>query len=153
MASTTFSEKRVLSYTPEQLFNVVMDIEHYPQFLPWCVGSRIVERTEDHVTADLIIGYKFIREKFRSKVYHDSPNLITVDYIDGPMKNLSNRWRFIDNKDGTTTIDFYVSFEFRNPLLKQLVAIFFDEIIKRMVSAFEDRAADIYGKTVSPSKA
>ena len=146
MATTTYTEERILPYTPKQLYDVVVDIAAYPSYLPWCVGSRILEETEHEVTADLIIGYKFIRERFRSKVFKQEPALITVDYIEGPLKNLSNRWRFIDNGDGTTTIDFYVAFEFKNPLLKQLVAVFFEEIIKRMVKAFETRAAKLYGE-------
>tara|TARA_B100001778_G_C18585322_1_gene629545 strand:+ start:393 stop:830 length:438 start_codon:yes stop_codon:yes gene_type:complete len=142
--ATTHTETKTLPYTQQQLFDVVASIDKYPEFLPWCVGARIIERSDTHAIADLIIGYKFIREKFRSNVHFDAPKLINVDYVSGPLKNLNNRWRFIDNGDGTTTIDFYVSFEFSNPLLKQLVKIFFDEIIKRMVKAFEDRAASIY---------
>lgn len=154
MASTTFSEKKTLNYTPEQLFDVVADVGHYADFLPWCVGSRIITQSEDEMVADLIIGYKFIREKFRSKVYFDKPKVITVEYLSGPLRNLHNRWRFIDNSDGTTTIDFYVEFEFKNPLLKHLVSMFFDEIIKRMVAAFEERANELYkednhGKNIS----
>lgn len=144
MSSTTFEEKKTLPFTQEQLFHVVADVGSYADFLPWCVGSRIIEQNDEFMIADLIIGYKVIREKFRSKVRFEQNKLITVEYLSGPLQNLHNRWRFIDNKDGTTTIDFYVEFEFKNPLLKHLVSIFFDEIIKRMVDAFEERATKLY---------
>jgi coenzyme Q-binding protein COQ10 len=142
--ATTHTETKILPYTQQQLFDVVSAIDKYPEFLPWCVGARIIERSETHAIADLIIGYKFIREKFRSNVHFDAPHSIAVHYVSGPLKNLSNKWQFIDNGDATTTVNFFVSFEFSNPLLKQLVKIFFDEIIKRMVKAFEDRAAQVY---------
>ena len=96
--------------------------------------------------ADLIIGYKVIQETFSSRVTLDRPKHIHVEYLSGPMKYLSNHWNFIDNKDGTTTIDFFVEFEFKNPLLRKLMGVFFNEIVRRMVSAFEARAIQLYGK-------
>lgn len=150
MASTTFEEKRTLPYSAEQLFDLVADIEDYPNFLPWCVGMKIISRKEEELIADLVIGYKFIRERFRSRVYLERPHAITVDYLSGPLKNLNNRWRFLQNNDGSCTIDFYVEFEFRNPLLKKLVKMFFDEIVRRMVHSFEAQAHKRYGPPEMP---
>lgn len=141
----THAEKRHLPYTPEQLFNLVADVEKYPEFLPWCLACRITKQKEDTVYADLIIGYKMVREKFGSKVVLDRPDLIRVEYLSGPMKYLSNRWRFIREEDGSCTIDFYVDFEFKNMILQKLMGVFFNEAVRRMVQAFEKRAKDLYG--------
>ena len=122
-----------------------MRIDEYPQFLPWCIASRVFETGDDYVKADLVIGYKFFREKFTSHVTFTRPDRIHVHYVDGPMKNLSNQWLFIRNDDGTCTIDFDVNFEFSNPLLQGFVSIFFNEAVRRMVAAFERRAAVLFG--------
>lgn len=141
----THAEKRVLFYTPEQLFDLVASVDRYPEFLPWCLASRITKREGDVFFADLVIGYKMVREKFSSRVTATRPGHIHVEYLSGPMKYLSNHWRFIDNGDGSCTIDFFVDFEFKNPMFKKLLEIFFNEAVRRMVQAFEDRAAQLYG--------
>ncbi len=143
---TTHAEKRTLPYSCEQLFDLVAGVEKYPEFLPWCKASRITKRDGKVLYADLIIGYKMIQEKFSSRVTLDRPKHIHVEYLSGPMKYLSNHWDFVDNGNGTTTIDFFVEFEFRNPLLRRLMGVFFNEIVRRMVSAFEGRAKALYGK-------
>jgi coenzyme Q-binding protein COQ10 len=143
---TTHAEKRTLPYTPEQLFDLVAGVDKYPEFLPWCKTSRITKREGKVIYADLVIGYKMIQEKFSSRVTLNRPKHIHVEYLSGPMKYLSNHWKFIDNRDGTTTIDFFVEFEFRNPFLRRLMGVFFNEIVRRMVTAFEDRAKKLYGR-------
>ena len=144
----THAEQRHLPYTPEQLFDLVADVEKYGEFLPWCVACRITKRDakkeKSEIEADLIIGYKMIREKFKSHVVLDRPNHIRVEYLDGPMKSLSNDWKFIPTDDGTCIIDFYVDFEFKNPMLQGLITMFFDKAVSRMVSAFEKRAGELY---------
>jgi coenzyme Q-binding protein COQ10 len=140
------AERRRLGYRPEQLFDLVADIERYPEFLPWCIGARIRERSEKLVIADLIIGFKMIRERFTSRVDLDRPNLaIDVTYADGPFKHLSNRWRFEPTAEGGCIIDFYVEFEFRSLVLQKLIGVLFHEAVKRMVAAFETRARALYG--------
>lgn len=141
----THAEKRTLPYTPEQLFSLVSDVEKYPEFLPWCLSSRITRREGDVFYADLVIGYKMVREKFTSKVTLSKPDRIHVEYIRGPMKHLSNHWNFIAEPDGSCTIDFYVDFSFRNIFLQNLMGAFFDKIVRKMVGAFEDRAKVLYG--------
>lgn len=144
---TTHAEKRNLPYTPEQLFDLVADVKRYPDFLPWCIASRITKREgPDVFYADLVIGYKMIREKFGSKVTLVNNNHIHVEYLSGPMKYLSNHWKFIREEDGSCTIDFFVDFEFKNKLLQNLIGVFFNEVVQRMVGAFEDRARDLYGE-------
>lgn len=146
---TTHAEKRHLPYTPEQLFDIVADVKKYPEFLPWCISSRITKEEGDIFYADLIIGYKMIREKYGSKVTLKAPDHVHVEYLSGPMKYLSNHWRFIREEDGSCTIDFFVDFEFKNRILQNLIGVFFNEIVQRMVGAFETRANELYSKELN----
>ena len=140
------AEQRLLGYRPEQLFDLVADVERYPEFLPWCIGARIRERSESLLVADLVIGFKLIRERFTSRVTMDRPHLaIETAYADGPFKHLSNRWRFEPTPDGGCRIEFYVEFEFRSAVLQKLIGLLFHEAVKRMVGAFETRARALYG--------
>ncbi len=148
----THAEKRKLPYTPEQLFDLVAAVDKYPEFLPWCIASRITKREGDTFYADLVIGYKMVREQFGSKVTALRPDHIHVEYLSGPMKYLSNHWRFLPEDDGGCLIDFYVDFEFKNKFFQNLIGVFFDKAVRKMVEAFEKRAEDIYGPDVSPSK-
>jgi len=142
----THAEKRVLPHSPEQLFGLVADIERYPEFLPWCVGSRIRRRRENVVVADLIIGFKGIRESFTSEVtLNRSAMRIDVAYRNGPFKYLNNHWIFNAQPDGSCEIDFFVDFEFRSRLLQRIIGLLFNEAVRRMVSAFETRADQLYG--------
>jgi len=144
---TTHAEKRNLPYTPEQLFALVADVSKYPEFLPWCLSCRIRRKESDNLFyADLVIGYKLVRETFGSKVRLEEPSLVHVEYLSGPMKYLSNHWKFIREEDGSCTIDFFVDFEFKSRFLQNLMGVFFNEIVRRMVSAFEARAKDLYGE-------
>ena len=142
----THAEKRVLPYRPDQLFDLVADIERYPEFLPWCVGVRIRERERDTLVADLIIGFRMIRERFTSRVKLDRPGLrIDVAYAEGPFRYLNNHWLFEPMPDGHCRIDFYVDFEFRSHVLQRIIGALFNEAVRRMVSAFENRAKKLYG--------
>lgn len=141
----THAEQRAMPYSCEQMFDLVAGVDRYPEFLPWCLASRITKREGDVFYADLIIGYKMIREKFGSRVTALRPDHVHVEYLSGPMKHLSNHWRFLPQPDGTCIIDFYVDFEFKNPVLQKLIAVFFEEAVKRMVGAFETRARQLYG--------
>lgn len=141
----THQEKKILPYSRKQLFDLIVDIESYPKFLPWCVGSRITKTEgEDLIWADLMIGYKMFREKFSSKVILEHPHSITVEYQSGPMSHLRNYWRLQEMPGGHTEIDFFVDFEFKSKIFQSLSVIFLNEIIKRMVAAFEERAEELY---------
>ncbi len=141
----THSEKRTLPYSAEQLFELVADVEKYSAFLPWCQACRISKREENMIYADLIIGYKMVQEKFTSKVTLTKPDEIHVEYIKGPMKHLSNHWKFIPEPDNSCTIDFFLDFEFKNKIFQNLIGVFFEKALRKMVSAFEARAKDLYG--------
>ncbi|HVJ51532.1 MAG TPA: type II toxin-antitoxin system RatA family toxin [Aliidongia sp.] len=140
-----YAEQRLLPYTPEQLFDLVADIEKYPQFLPWCIGARIRERGAGSVTADLVIGFKVYRERFTSHVVLTPPKQIHVTYSEGPFRYLENHWRFEPGPEGGCIIDFYVDFEFKSKMLQRLIEVLFGEAVRRMVAAFEARARALYG--------
>jgi coenzyme Q-binding protein COQ10 len=140
----THAEKRHLPYTPEQLFDLVADIERYPDFLPWCVAARIRRREGNVLFADLMIGFKMVRERFTSKVTLGT-NRLDVVYTEGPFKYLNNHWIFERAPDGGTIIDFFVDFEFHSKVLRTLIGALFGEAVHLMVASFERRAGQLYG--------
>jgi coenzyme Q-binding protein COQ10 len=147
----THAERRRLPYTPEQLFNLVADIERYPEFLPWCLAARIRRREGRTIHADLVIGFRMVRERFTSKVDLSPQRRIDVAYAQGPFKYLNNHWEFAPTEDGGCEIDFFVDFEFRNRVLQKLIEVLFQEAVRRMVSAFETRARALYGTAGQPA--
>jgi coenzyme Q-binding protein COQ10 len=140
----THAEQRVLPYSPEQLFALVADIERYPEFLPWCVGARIRERSPALIVADLIIGFRMFRERFTSRVTLDPPRRIDVAYTEGPFRYLNNYWIF-ERVPGGCRLDFFVDFEFKSRILQKVIEVLFGEAVRRMVAAFEHRAEQLYG--------
>jgi coenzyme Q-binding protein COQ10 len=143
------TERRVLPFTPRALFDLVADIDRYPEFLPWCLAARIRSRQDNIVIADLGIGHRLIRERFTSRVKLTPPESenaegrIDVEYIEGPMQHMSNRWIFHPVVPNSTEIDFYVDFAFRSKMLEKLMGLVFHEAVTRMVRAFETRARKI----------
>ncbi len=144
----THAEKRLLPYTPEQLYRLVAEVERYPEFLPWCLAARIRKREGDTFWADLVIGFKMIRERFTSQVkLSPEERRIDVAYTEGPFKYLDNHWIFEPRPDGQCEIDFYVDFEFKNRMLQGLMTVLFEEAVRRMVNAFEARAKALYASS------
>jgi len=141
----THVEKRYLPYTSEQLFDLVADIERYPEFLPWCMGARIRKREGNTVHAELVVGFKMFRECFSSVDVFDRPHQIDIRYTKGPLRYLNNHWTFETTPDGGCVIDFYIDFEFHSRLFQKMVGGLFHEAIRRLVQAFESRAHEIYG--------
>ena len=138
-------ERKLLPYTPDQLYGLVMDIERYPEFIPWCTGLRIRRRTADAVISDVRIGFKGISERFTCRVRpHPELRRIDVSYEDGPFKYLRNTWIFEDHPDGCV-VDFFVDFEFKSLILNKIMGLVFTEAVKKMVGAFEARAGVLYG--------
>jgi coenzyme Q-binding protein COQ10 len=143
----THAEKKVLPYTQDQLFDMVADVRRYPEFLPWCVGARIISRTETELVADLTIGFKMFRETFRSHVLLERPHHVHVRYLTGPFRYLNNHWRFNPVGQGgtpATEVDFFVDFEFKSRLLQAVIGTVFNEAVRLMVRAFERRAYILY---------
>ena len=138
------SEQQLLPYTPDQLFDLVADIERYPEFLPWCRGARILERGEGEVLAELVISFAHMRESYVSRVTLNRPQAIDVTLVRGPFQYLTNRWRFT-KLDGGTQIDFHLDFKFRSRLLEGLMGGLFAKATGRMIDAFKERAENLYG--------
>jgi coenzyme Q-binding protein COQ10 len=144
------TEKRILPYTPEQLFDLVADVGHYQEFLPWVAATRIREDSETAMVADLIVGFSALKETFSSRVKKNRPEQIDIDYIEGPLKHLHNHWKF-RAVPGGTEVDFCVDFAFRNRIFEALAGQMFDRALRRMINAFEERAAVLYGAGESGS--
>ena len=148
----THAEKRVVPYTPSQVFDLVADIERYPEFLPWCKATRIRKRQGNLLVGDLIIGFRMVKERFTSHVTLKAPYRIDVEYTQGPLRYLNNHWVFETHPDGCL-IDFYIDFEFHSKMLQKLIGLLFNEAVQRMVGAFEDRAHALYGEPTIPRNA
>ena len=139
------SETRHLPYTPEQLFDLVADVASYDEFLPWVAAVRVRSSSEVETIADLVVGFNAFKERFTSRVTKQRPTNICVDYIEGPLKYLKNEWRFEAAAGGGTTVFFSVDFAFRSRLFETLAGQMFDRALRRMIGAFEQRAAALYG--------
>ena len=144
------AETRRLPYTPEQMYDMVADVAKYPQFLPWVTAMRVRSDSETETLADMIVGFKGLRETFTSRVQKSRPDAITVDYIEGPLKYLRNEWRFKPDGQGCL-VDFSVDFAFKNRVFEMLAGQVFGVALRRMIGAFEDRAAKLYGAGTSGS--
>jgi coenzyme Q-binding protein COQ10 len=137
-------EIRRLPFSAEQMFDLVADVGRYGEFLPWVVATRVKSDDGHEMVADMLVGFKMLREKFTSRVVKQRPGTLTVHYLDGPMRDLDNAWEFRDTPEGCE-IEFNVSFTFRNPLFENLAGQYFDKAFRKMVAAFEERAAQLYG--------
>lgn len=145
------SETRRLPYTPEQMFDLVADVAAYPEFLPWVSAIRVRSNSETDMIADMIVGFKGLRETFTSRVVKERPGHVHVDYVDGPLKYLSNDWRFRPDGEGGVLIDFEVDFAFKNRMFEMLAGQVFDRALRKMIGAFEARAAELYAPDDSGS--
>src|SRR4051812_4407885 len=139
------SETRYLPYTPEQLFDLVADVARYDEFLPWVVAVRIRSSSETETVADLVVGFNAFKERFTSRVVKHKPTHICVDYVEGPLKYLHNEWQFDRAADGATNVHFSVDFAFKSRLFETLAGSMFDRALRRMIGAFEQRVAALYG--------
>jgi coenzyme Q-binding protein COQ10 len=145
----THSEKKILPYTPQQMYDLVADVAKYPEFLPWCAAARIRSRREqgevEIMEADLVISFKVFRERFGSRVtLYPKEMRIDTEYLDGPFRYLESNWRF-HAADGGTEVEFFVDFEFRNKVLQGVIGLVFYDAMQRVVRAFERRARELYG--------
>lgn len=144
------SETRHLPYTTEQMFDLVADVKRYPEFLPWVSAMRVRQNGETETLADMVVGFKGLRETFTSRVEKQRPSAITVEYVDGPLKYLRNDWRFRSEKNGCA-VDFSVDFAFKNRMFEMLAGQVFGAALRRMIGAFEERAAKLYAPSTSAS--
>jgi coenzyme Q-binding protein COQ10 len=148
-----FSSKRRVRHSAPQMFDLVADIERYPEFVPLCKSMRIRQRTAkpdgtEIVVADMTVSFNLVREAFTSRVTLDRPNLkIFVEYLQGPFSNLENRWSFEAKSDANCDVGFFLSYEFKSRMLAMLMGTMFDTAFQRFAAAFEKRADAIYGKS------
>lgn len=145
-------ETRRLAYSAEQMFDLVADVGRYGEFLPWVIATRVRSDTETEMIADMVVGFKSLRESFTSRVAKSRPHEIDVHYIDGPLSDLDNIWTFRAVDDHTCEIDFVVEFTFKNRLFEKIAGQYFDRAFRKMVEAFETRAAQLYGSSSSSAQ-
>jgi coenzyme Q-binding protein COQ10 len=149
----TFRTSRRVRHSAAHMFDLVADVERYPEFLPLCEGLKVRRRTPDEdgrevLVADMTVGYRAIHETFTSRVTLDrASSKILVEYINGPFRQLENRWTFRDEEDGGSTVEFFIAYEFRSRTLGLLMGAMFDKAFRKFAEAFEERANRIYGLT------
>jgi len=134
------SERRLLPYASETLYDIVADVEKYPEFLPWVLGADVMDQTDQGFLADLTVGYKIFQDTYRSEVILTPHQRIDIRYIKGPFKHLHNLWVFSPVSPNSTTIEFFIDFEFQSALFQGMIQAVFTEAVIKMVSAFEERA-------------
>ena len=144
-----FETRRPVPHTPDQMFDLVADVERYPQFLPLCEGLTIRSRKErdgkELLIADMTVGYKAIRETFTSQVVlRPAESLIDVKYVDGPFKYLANHWKFEPAEQGGCEIHFFIDYEFKSRILGAVMGAMFDRAFRLFAEAFEKRADEVY---------
>jgi coenzyme Q-binding protein COQ10 len=147
-----FSTRRRVRHSGTDMFDLVADMESYPQFVPLCRDLKVRQRRQveegvETALSEMTVAYKLIRETFVTRVTLDRPKMqIVVDYLHGPFSHLKNRWTFKDRADGTCDVTFFISYEFSNRALALLMGAMFDLAFRRFADAFERRADHVYGK-------
>ena len=132
-------------FTAQQMFDLITDVDRYEEFIPYCTASRVRERSDSEMLADLAIGYKMLRETYSSRInLGAAPLTVTVHQAKGPFRHLFNRWIFEDTASGCD-VHFELQFEFAVPLLRRIIQPMMNRVVERFVAAFETRALDIYG--------
>jgi coenzyme Q-binding protein COQ10 len=150
-----FRTTRRVAHAAEQMFDLVADVESYPEFVPFCerlhVRGRKAEGEREVLVVDMAVGYKLVRESFTSKVTLDRPALeIRADYLDGPFRSMENDWTFKPISAAECEVNFCIQYEFRSRTLAALTSALFDRVFRAFADAFEKRADTLYGHS-SPS--
>jgi coenzyme Q-binding protein COQ10 len=147
----SFQSARTVSFKAGEMFDLVADVERYPEFLPLCEALKIRRRStledgREVLLADMTVGYKAIRETFTSRVTLDRARLtILVEYVDGPFSHMENRWTFKE-LNGTSEVGFFIDYQFKSRMLGMLMGAMFETAFRRFSDAFVERAGKIYGK-------
>jgi coenzyme Q-binding protein COQ10 len=145
-----FTTTRRVKHAAAEMFDLVADVERYPEFVPLCRSLKVRRRIEEPegvvvIVADMTVAYKLVRESFTSRVTLDRPNLqILVEYLEGPFSHLENRWTFHPVAERICDVEFFISYEFRSRTLGLLMGTMFDMAFRRFAAAFEHRADRIY---------
>jgi coenzyme Q-binding protein COQ10 len=147
-----FSTKRRVRHAAADMFDLVADVDKYPEFVPLCAGMRVKSRSDkgegiDVLVAEMTAAYKLVRQTFTSRVTLDRPNLkILVEYLDGPFSRMQNRWTFTPTGEGACEVEFFIDYEFKSRTLAMLMGAMFDTAFRRFSAAFEARADQVYGR-------
>jgi coenzyme Q-binding protein COQ10 len=147
-----FSTTRRVQHSAAEMFDLVADVERYPQFVPLCRSLNVRKRTTDAegrevIVADMTVAYKLVRETFTSRITLDRPKLqILVEYLQGPFQKMNNRWSFRPNGERACDVEFFISYEFRSRTLGLLMGAMFDAAFRHFAAAFERRADEIYNR-------
>ncbi len=139
----------LIEFTPEQMFDLVDHCELYPEFLPWCAGAEVHERTDTITEATLLINYHGIKSKFSTRNRKQYPNEMTLQLTEGPFTRLEGNWHFKQLGDAACKIEFYLSYQFSSKLLEKVLGPVFSHIANTFVEAFVKRAEEVYPKSAS----
>ena len=142
---TIFTKKIQTVFHAKQLYDLVFDVESYPEFLPWCTGAKIITMHDDCFYAKLNIGYKIFNESYTSKVIFKKDQYIDAQCIDGPFKMLHNRWVFVEKPIGIE-VEFYLNFEFNNFIFNAFTKTIYNQLTNVMINSFLTRADELYAK-------
>ncbi|OJU21151.1 MAG: ubiquinone-binding protein [Afipia sp. 62-7] len=146
-----FANKRRVRHSAEKMFDLVADVERYPEFVPMCQALKVRQRTpkpdgSEVIVADMTVSFQVVRETFTSRVTLDKPNLkILVEYLQGPFSKLENRWTFEAKAEDACDVGFFISYEFKSRMLAVMMGAMFDAAFQRFAAAFEKRADAVYG--------
>lgn len=146
-----FSNKRRVRHSAEKMFDLVADVERYPEFVPMCHALKVRQRTQkpdgtEIIVADMTVSFQVVRETFTSRVTLDKANLkILVEYLQGPFSKLENRWSFETKSENACDVGFFIAYEFKSRMLAVLMGAMFDAAFQRFAAAFEKRADAVYG--------
>ena len=150
-----FRTTRRVRHSAEKMFDLVADVERYPEFLPLCSALKVLSREQsangdEIIVADMTVAYKLIRETFRSRVTLDRPEFeILVEYVTGPFSHMENRWIFRPAGDDECDVEFFISYAFKSRVLGALMGAMFDAAFRRFAASFERRAEEVYARKVS----
>lgn len=140
-----YSKEEELPYTTLQLFDLVSNIEEYPDFIPWCKEVNFLEKNDNIILANLLISYHGLQGSYTSKVYlHEENKEISVELAQGPFQHLYQSWKFTDIGNKMTLVEFDIDFKLRSFILDKLVSVVFPEMCKNIMYAFKDRAKKLY---------
>jgi coenzyme Q-binding protein COQ10 len=150
----SFSTKRRVRHSASNMFDLVVDMEKYPAFVPLCTALKVRSRTDKSegvsvVIAEMTVAYKMIRQVFVTRDTLDRPNLkILVEYLDGPFSHLQNRWVFHPTGENACEVEFFIEYEFKSRTFAMLMGAMFDTAFRKFAAAFEQRADEVYGRNI-----
>ena len=139
-------ERKALPFSADQMYDLVTDVRRYAEFLPWVAAVRVRSDSDQEMMADLVVGFKALKETFSSRVLKTPKSKVVVEYLDGPMRHLHNQWLFEDVDTGGCIVDFTVDFAFQKRVFEAIAGQYFSTALRKMTDAFVVRAEQLYGE-------